>query len=269
MIRRHDSNGQSSPSAGSGRTVLSKKFSAQRKRAFLTYLSQTGNVTLSAERAKVSRSWVRLQRAGDASFDAACAAAIAEAKRALLAPNAPTPAPPLKARGWRYFEGHELVVRGSGGKRVQIGRAREKQWTPRVEKRFLSVLIATCNVKAACAEVGMCPPSAYNHRDRWPAFFELWKKAEKIGFLRMQAAMVENGCNLFSEPEFEPDVTIRDITIADVMEALRMHKHSVLGLGGRPGLPPRAASTAEVVAALRKPLKSFIPRWEAQQKRER
>ena len=80
---------------------------------------------------------------------------------------------------------------------------------------------------------------------------------------------VENGCNLFSDPEFEPDVTIRDITIADVMEALRMHKHSVLGLGGRPGLPPRAASTAEVVAALRKRLKSFIPWWEAQQKRER
>ena len=33
---------------------MSKKFSASRKRAFLTYLAQTGNQTLSAERAKVS-----------------------------------------------------------------------------------------------------------------------------------------------------------------------------------------------------------------------
>ena len=33
---------------------MSKKFSAQRKRAFLTYLAQSGNQTLSAERAKVS-----------------------------------------------------------------------------------------------------------------------------------------------------------------------------------------------------------------------
>jgi hypothetical protein len=259
---------------------MSKKFSAQRKRAFLTYLSQTGNQTLSAERAKVSRSWVRLHRSGDPEFDAACRSAVAEAKAALEAlasPPLPARAPhesPSPAKGggkskWRYFEGHELVVRGTGGagggKRVQIGRAREKQWTPRAEKRFLSALGATCNVKAACAEVGMWPPSAYNHRDRWPAFAERWAQAEKIGFFRIQAAMAENGCNLFSDPEVEPDLTLRGMTIADAMEALRMHKHSVLGLGKRPGLPPRVASGAEIVEALKKRLKSF----EAPQERKR
>ncbi len=62
---------------------MSKKFSAQRKNAFLRYLSQTGNQTLSAERAKVSRSWVRLHRSSDPAFDAACREAIEEAKAVL------------------------------------------------------------------------------------------------------------------------------------------------------------------------------------------
>ncbi len=47
---------------------MSKKFSAARKRAFLHYLAETGNQTISAERAKVSRSWVCLHRKEDAGF---------------------------------------------------------------------------------------------------------------------------------------------------------------------------------------------------------
>jgi len=50
---------------------MSKQFSAQRERAFLDYLAASGNQTLSAERANVSRSWVGLHRASDAGFDAA------------------------------------------------------------------------------------------------------------------------------------------------------------------------------------------------------
>ena len=152
------------------------------------------------------------------------------------------------------------MVRGTGGsgggKRVQIGRAREKQWTPRIEKRFLSALAATCNVKAACAEVGMWPPSAYNHRRRWPAFDALWKQAEEIGYLRIEAALVEEGCNLFSEREVEHDIRIEGMTVWDAMQLLHMHKHQVRGIGGRPGLPPDPlASDDEVVKALARSLR--------------
>jgi hypothetical protein len=75
--------------------------------------------------------------------------------------------------------------------------------------------------------------------------------------VRIEAAVIEEGCNLFSEREVEPDIRIRGMTIADAMEALRMHKNAVLGIGKRPGLPERAALPAEVVAALKKRLKSF------------
>jgi len=121
---------------------MSKKFSAQRRRAFLTYLAQSGNQTLSAERAKVSRSWVQLHRSSDAEFDAACRAAIAEAQ-GRLRQALPLP-PPASGRGeeraqvrgakWRYFDGAELVVKGTNGRRTQIARARIKQWTPRDRK---------------------------------------------------------------------------------------------------------------------------------------
>ncbi|HVR91052.1 MAG TPA: hypothetical protein VHG29_08165 [Novosphingobium sp.] len=177
---------------------MTKKFSQARRDAFLTALAQTGNQTLSAERAKVSRGWVTLHRSTDAGFDAACRDAIAEARAALRdAPSALRRAqgsvapqgernsmkPPT---GWGYLDGAELVVKGTGGssfpdaptqgRRVQIARARVRQWSPRVEERFLAALTATCNVKAACAEVGLTPASAYNHRLRWDGFARRWTR---------------------------------------------------------------------------------------------
>src|SRR5439155_20562565 len=53
------------------RGTMSAKHSPARKRAFLNYLAQTGNQTLSAERACVSCKWVLRTRASDPAFDAA------------------------------------------------------------------------------------------------------------------------------------------------------------------------------------------------------
>jgi hypothetical protein len=264
---------------------LSAKFSAQRKGAFLRYLSQSGNITLSAERAKVSRSWVRLHRSSDAGFDAACLAAIAQAAVDLRSTSSrqaqdgliEEAAKGLRAGGVagdecprhspfpRYHDGAELVVESvvagtggsGGGKRVQVRRARVRQWTPRVEKRFLSVLAATCNVRLACAEVGMGAPSAYNHRHRWPAFARAWDAAVETGYFRLEAALVEAGCNLGSDLEVEPDLTITGMSLHDAMQLLHMHKHQVRGLGKRPGGAPRVASDEEVRKALARSLWAF------------
>jgi hypothetical protein len=140
---------------------------------------------------------------------------------------------------------------------VQIARARLGQWTARVEERFLSVLAATCNVKAACAQVGMWPPSAYNHRKRWPAFAKRWDEAVEIGFVRIEAALIEAGCNLFSEQEFEPDLAISGMTAMDALQLLYMHKHKVRGIGGRPGRREDAPGNDEIAKALEKRLRSF------------
>lgn len=209
---------------------MTKKFGAARKRAFLTYLSQTGNQTLSAERAKVSRSWVQLHRSTDAGFDAACREAIAEARLAL---RAPTPGPSIPGRGgalreppgaWAFHEGEELVVNGSNARRVQIRRAKLSQWTARVEDRFLSVLAAICNVKAACGEVGLWPPSAYAHRKRWPDFARRWDKAIAIGTVELECRLHQAIRHFFDREVPEPEGPVSEITVSDAIRLLAMYQ---------------------------------------------
>ncbi|MGI8704949.1 MAG: hypothetical protein ACR2JJ_04010 [Sphingomicrobium sp.] len=203
---------------------MSKKFSAARKRAFLTYLSQTGNQTISAERARVSRSWVCLHRSTDAQFDLACREAIAEAKERIKAAGAAGAECPRHSSFPRYHQGEELVVSGSNGRRVQVRRAKLSQWTARVEDRFLSVLAATCNVKAACRAVGLWPPSAYSHRKRWPDFARRWEQAIAIGACELECRLHETIRHHFDRELPEPQAPLRDITVMDAIRLLRMYR---------------------------------------------
>lgn len=203
---------------------MSAKFGARRVEAFLSALRATGNQTLAAERAKVSRSWVTLHRASDPAFRQAIDEAVAEARERLARHGARKP-----PTGWGFLDGEELVVKGTGGpappgarhagfggKRVQIARSRLRQWSPRVEKRFLETLSATCNVKAACAQVGLTPASAYAHKKRWQGFAERWKQALEDGYTQLEAGLVFAAGNFLSgEPEVGP---ITGVTMAHALE---------------------------------------------------
>ena len=241
------------------------KFGQARREAFFAALRATGNQTLAAERAKVSRSWVQLHRGTDAEFRRAVDEAIAEAIAALHStrdePDCGRP-----PSGWAFLDGEELVVRGTGGsafrqaqgdpstgsgraggKRVQIARARLRQWTPRVEERFLEALAATCNVKAACAEVGLTAASAYNHRKRWPRFAERWDGAIDTGFARLEAGLLEHACNLFSGEGPPVLAPLPTMTAAEALQLLHMHKHGVRGIGKAPGKRWQRPKTLEEV----------------------
>lgn len=222
---------------------MSAKISAARRSAFLKALRETGNVTVSAERAKVSRSWVLLRRKGDAEFDRACRGALAAAKARLSGADGRRP-----PSGWGFLDGEELVVKGSNGRRVQIARARARQWTPRVEQRFLATLGATCNVKAACAEAGMTAASAYTHRKRWPGFERRWDEAIETGYARIEIALLESACGLLSAHEPPAVAPMPDMTAEQALQLLHMHKHQVKGIGRRPGLPERQPTWEEVGA---------------------
>ncbi len=278
---------------------MSKRFDAARCGAFLEALGVTGNVTLSAERCNVSRSWVALRRAEDAGFDEACRRICRQARERLRGganedatgpppPSADIPsadrrrslevcsappaggrgirgAPPAGGRGsnappsdWAYLAGAELVVRGSNGRRCQIGRARAGQWSARTEERFLAALSATCNVKAACAEVGRHQTSAYAHRKRWTAFARRWDEAIETGYVRIEMALLGNACNLFSNNELPPEEVLRDMTVEQALHVLHMHKCEVRGIGrkpGRMGLPP---SLEEVEDSIRRKIDIII-----------
>lgn len=214
---------------------MTRKFDESRRRAFLDVLAETGNQTIAAERAKVSQSWVTLHRSTDPGFRAAIVEAREKAKQALgaLRVGGGGTAPPS---GWGSLDGADLVVRGTNGRRVQIARSRLKQWCPRTEERFLATLAATCNVKAACAEVGLTPASAYNHRNRWRAFADRWDEALDNGYARLELALVETAGNMFSGTETPLDAPMPPMRVDEALHLLHMYKHRMHGIGGRPGL---------------------------------
>ncbi|WEK46212.1 MAG: hypothetical protein P0Y56_14515 [Candidatus Andeanibacterium colombiense] len=233
---------------------MSKKFSQARKAAFLSALRATGNQTLAAERAKVSRSWVQLHRSEDPAFRSAVELAVRQARDRLRAePSRGVPG------GAAYADGAELVVRGTGGsgggKRVQVARSRLRQWTPRVEERFLAALAGSCNVTAACAEAGLTAASAYGHRGRWPAFARRWDAAVELGYLLLEGRLIEAAGNFFSAPEDEvaepaAGSAITGMSVGAAIHLLHMHKHEVRGIGKRQGRPGRAPDREAVRASI-------------------
>jgi hypothetical protein len=106
----------------------------------------------------------------------------------------------------------------------------------------LAALAATCNVKAACAEVSLSPASAYNHRNRWRAFARRWDEAAELGYTLIELALIEAAGNFLSRegPAAPGPVgVVREMTADQAIQLLYMHKQQVLGLGKRPG--PRRA----------------------------
>lgn len=217
---------------------MSAKTSKARTEAFFTALSETGNQTIAAERARVSRSWVSLHRAADPAFKARMATCIAEARVRLSSAQDVKP-----DRKWANIDGERLVVRGSGGRgagrRVQVSRARLKQWTAAEEARFLAMLSATCNVRLACEEVGLSIASAYGHRNRWAEFAKRWDDALEAGYATLQGAMLERAM-ISLDPhgfdyldDWQPALPIKPMTPEQCLALLHMNKNSAFRVWAR------------------------------------
>jgi hypothetical protein len=78
----------------------------------------------------------------------------------------------------------------------------------------------------------MSVASAYARRNKWPGFYERWRAALETSYVRLEFALIENACNTF-EPviEFTPDLPMPPMRIDDAIQVLRLHRHSVRGLG--------------------------------------
>jgi hypothetical protein len=223
---------------------MTVKMSEKRREAFLAALEASGNQTLAAEKAAVSRSWVCKERGLNPEFDSKVRAAIAAADARLK--GAGDNRPP---RGWGFLDGVELVVRGSNRRRVQIARARAGQWTARTEARFLAAAGATVNVKASCAAVGKSFGSAYAHRNRWPGFARRWDSSLDAGTDMLEESLMERAENIFAEPEPpipEPAAPLPRMTIAEAIHLVHMQKRRMLELGRKPGRWRRPRTLDEV-----------------------
>ena len=183
-------------------------WTAGRERAFLAGLSESCNVTLACERARVSRSRAYARRGEDAAFAAAWEAAVAEGEARLGSAGVALGARPstlrpssgqamLGTNGGVEVKGPgDMVVRGGRGRRVQVARARPSQFTARRQAAFLEHLAETANVQAALRACGAAGVDVYRHRARWPGFARAWDEAIEQGYARIEAMLIERATNV-------------------------------------------------------------------------
>jgi hypothetical protein len=228
------------------------KISPRHRQAFLEALADSGNYVLAAAQVSVSRDWAFQLRRREPAFDAACREAVEIARMMLTddailgtgpvyggarppLPAQPTVESPSPARGRGAVGGEGLVVQRGNGRRVQVKRARAKQWTGETERRFLAALAKCCNVKLAAAEVGFSAYSAYYRRRHDPGFARRWAEALEIGYVRLEAALVESMKCYFEGEPIPDDNPIVKMSVAEAIQSLNMNKFAVRGLGKRPG----------------------------------
>src|SRR3954452_17280329 len=110
---------------------MPSRISTAQEIAYLRALAETGNATLAAAHAGVSRDWAYKRRLADARFDELCREMGRQAKARLP---------------------------------VQVRRDRAGGWTAAKEARFIERLRETCSVWLAAAAVGLSTVSAYRRR---------------------------------------------------------------------------------------------------------
>lgn len=187
---------------------MTAKVSGAMRRAFLEAYAQSGNLTLSAEQAGVSRSWVSLARRSDAAFDARCRAAKAASAERLAAVGSNRPPP-----GWERRSGASLVVQRAGKRPPQLVRSLRTVWTPRAEARFLGKLRQCNNVRLACARARMTVSSYEAHWRRWPDFRRRVREARTFAGLWLRArseALREGPFEFEVSPELEAGPSIAE-----------------------------------------------------------
>jgi hypothetical protein len=196
---------------------MTAKVGEVRRRAFLRAYAQSGNLTLSAEQAGVSRSWVTLARRSDPAFDSECRAAKAASAERLAAGGCNRP-----PGAWKRRDGIDLVVQRGGRRPPQVVRSSGACWTPRAEGRFLGKLRQCNNIRLACQRAGMTLSSFEAHWRRWPDFRRRVREARAFAEAYLTALCeAERGGGFDFEDWPEPNP---GPSIADRIRLARRHK---------------------------------------------
>lgn len=167
---------------------------------------------------------------------------------------------------------------GAGG-RITAGKSRtvqvvrggaRKLFRGKLRKEFLEWFAATANVKWSANRVGIAYQTVWKHRMSDPAFAEDFERALEQGTARVRAKLIETKAK--AEPtRIDGDYDAPELGEIDPQVALtilREHGQGISGPlpGGRPrkqGRAPRAATNAEVEAALAKRLAAYAARVRA------
>lgn len=199
---------------------MTAKVDGRRRVAFLKAFARSGNLTLAAEQAGVSKSWVIKARLADSGFARDCAAAKQAAGERLGGGGCNRP-----PKGWAQRSGRDLAVRRAGRRPAQVVRTFEGQWTPRAEARFLGALGRSGNLEMACDEARMTLSSYEAHHRRWPDFRRRVREARAFASERLEAAVeadaerpLDLDLDLDSVEEIAPP------SIAEALAIVRRHR---------------------------------------------
>jgi hypothetical protein len=209
--------------AGEGRSMTARTSGAKR-RAFLKAYAQSGNLTLSAEQAGVSKSWAVKARRGDPAFAEQCRAAKAASAERLAGGGCNRP-----PKAWKRLGSVDLIVHRAGKRPPQVVRSLRARWTPRAEGRFLGKLRQCNNIRLACDWSGMTLSSCEAHMRRWPDFRRRVREARAFARLWLEARG-EPALDFTAAADALPPPTIAEA----LRTALRLDSERNRGQHGRP-----------------------------------
>lgn len=207
---------------------MTARMSDSRRRAFLRAYAQSGNMTLSAEQAGMSRSWAVKARRSDPGFDSECRAAKAASAERLG--KGVSNRPP---KAWKRRGGVDLIVPRAGRRPPQVVRSLGVRWTPRAEARFLGRLRQTNNARLACKEAGMTLSSYEAHWRRWPDFRRRVSEARAFARIRLDAALEAERERTW-EPDWEAIEALPMPGIAETIRLVQRHRRDAQAAASRP-----------------------------------
>ena len=134
-----------------------------------------------------------------------------------------------------------------GPQRVAL---RGKRWTEAAEVKFFDHLAASCNVTYAAAKVRFSREAIYHRRRTNAAFALKWQDALAQGVARINMALVHEVEQALAGTTPDPDTPMPKMTVADMINVIRLHSPAVTGEGRSPGWRRRPRKLAEVHASI-------------------
>lgn len=220
----------------------SLKLTAHEIERFLKALTETGNATLAAERIGRHRSTFVKRCARDPVFAARCGQAVAQFRLKSSSPafaGGHASATRDRRSRWRgssrplkHARGDLVLVRGRKLP-AQVRRAGGGELTQAGLDAFLQSLAATANIRLSADSVGVRPNAIRQRRLRDPAFDQVVRHALRIGYDRLEAALLESACRSLDPDEEQDermertgDPELPRMSVGEAMMLLAQHRRA-------------------------------------------